>query len=634
MREDHLGRILELANTTAGVIARSTRTGNRPFVILAVLITLCAVVGHGWWAQSRRYGEQHREELLALLDAKVEPNRESVRPTLLTATLNLDFIEDLQCDLATSTDGIAPCPSTSALLAAAEHLDDSIDSGPQLRRGSFRRASEEVQRAAGRTPSATRARHQAGRLQQRWDETLDGTSELLPCRHLWRDAQRVQGETAYCSPEARSILVPSFLSDQLTRENVQAGVRLASLLDALIPSYFQTEGSGVGRSTATTGENARLIRPARVVQSFYVDRSGVLAIWNSQRETASAEHKPYVDLRTSSYLQYFIKEPGETRYATLPYIDLGGFGVVRTLCARMGSETPNHLVDAQAVGAFCVDYSLPISRPSTPRHRGAVFDYAVVSVSHQTHDVSYEVPPETAFSRRVLDEVRDTFLSADADGRSQVRQRISELSDHVYSVPLHRDASGILVALVRAKEPPAPVLLYTLTVLLVLTIGAFVWATVQRRRDRVVLLQEGILRNLQVGVIRTSMSKSIVFANDRAEELMDRCIRSSDDFGEPRTGPLLDDVFESEGLDEQLLKLVSVDEVYRARQRGEHTRYYLRLRAGRNKLGHRWVVIHGTPELFVHVHRDRGTFGILSVPGHDDDVLDSILNSLSERHDR
>lgn len=718
----HAKTVLGMVDALGGGLWRWFRGGYKPYLLVALSLTATSVALRAWWLTARSNEEQREDSVQHLLLAQTEPDRRVERSALLSAALELGYVDrSFDCldraspgshehpvcrDVRASLDWFElvaeafalepgpeapvrvddrvrsgrPTPSSgpgegegpdgAAVVtdpadgehaeavsaegaedddtegsegiggralnggeAAVERPDDASAAANSSRESQYPDAGEssasarERQRdlmrrigpAVARVSTAPRTAERT--VQEALERRLGGegaTPLHFESCHDPLGRRRVPGYApAACVSSDPAVLVPSFVlrgghpirgrervpSEVFERE--QKSAELAVLLSPLVAA------SRLFADRPADTEPGSL--PPRIVQSFFISHEGVLAVWNERDERPFDVFGSLIDLRGQYYQRVFADAPeARRRYSTQPYVDRGGFGLVRTACAPSRTDT------GRLLGVFCVDYLMPMRLAS--RNRGLV-NHTLVRARVESSDDPILVPlGETGdFSRKDLGAL-DRTLRETASGPYRWRSlvKIRHLDErNLFAVPLRRDGRTLYFLLVRPAERPRNLWLYILVGLALWTAVATVWALLSRRHARETENEDAVLRNLQVGTIRSSQDNRIIMANDRAEELIGLPLPGIGDADESE-GVDIRSLFEFQVFEAQLgtreLRVRTLDEVQETRREGEESRYFVRKKYPSLGLPRgAWLEVHGSPEL--HVDERAGTdFGIVTVP--------------------
>ncbi|MEQ9072945.1 MAG: PAS domain-containing protein [Sandaracinaceae bacterium] len=523
---------------------------------------------------------------------------------LLSAALNTGHVdkgfECLRADTASSAEGDV-CSDVRATLSWASMAVRGAVDAPARANGSAQRVSRAIEAVSTARSAPDPA------LVQVAIEPSGGA--LRPCAEVHRGTRRrtpFAGQ-ALCDDATPGLLVPAFLHEMGDSRHVRDAVSAVRALSALLPHAAPFEARAIG-------EPADGVLPARIVQFFFVSLHGVVGVWNDGHEPPFVIHGPLFDLRGLSYHRAFMNE-GTSRdrdYGSDPYLDLGGYGVVRTACRSVADPEAGGLF-----GAVCVDYVPPIRLEAKDeplmRH-----DLIALDLSSGEPEVRRN---GGVFSDGAIERVRRSMRdTSQSPNPWQSLVSVRKLTEALYAVPLRRDGSTLYFLLVKPRRAHRSLWLYLTVFLAVLTSFAIAWALMSRRRDREAENEDAVLRNLQVGAIRTNAESRIVMANDRAEELLGIRLPGVHEPAEV-PGPKFWDQFHDEAFETKKgsrdLEHVTRREIEARRRRGEGSRYFMRKKDRARGLPEKadWLELHGTPELFVEDDdASRGTFGILTVP--------------------
>ncbi|MCA9607930.1 MAG: hypothetical protein KC619_20110 [Myxococcales bacterium] len=623
---DDRGRLLTAVGNVdllVGGLWRWFATGYKPYLVVAFAITMTASALRAWWLTTRASEIHQLESVNDLLVSESEPGRNVAQAALLSAALGLGYV-DTEFDCLASEDTAAfdsaLCRDVRASLdgfelVAEAHSLDPCEEGASSPGADQGHQALLVRRAAATIAGISTAPRSIERYARRvLTERLEGGVHLAFTGRECLDSSSPRRTPpgyldALCLGDEQAILVPSFVRRSAPASELAARERraaeLASLLGALVPAMGLFDGA-----PGPEGEGTDL--SARIVQAFFVSIDGVLAVWNERDERPFDVFGPLMDLRGQSYQRVFtdVRE-ARRRYSTRPYVDRGGFGIVRTACAPHRQDT------GRLLGVFCVDYLLPTRIHA---QRVGTISHALVRVSAEDlDDPDVELLTDT-------DELRPPDLSElegfvrQASHSQHPWQSLVDVRDlgqrRLFAVPVRRDGRTLYFLLVRPTSRHQNAWLYVVVLLSIATAVLFVWAVLRRRHAREAENEDAVLRNLQVGAIRTSSANEIVMANDRAEELLGVTLPGIDASHEkPKPVSMLfeDHVFEAQPGSREL-RLTTFEEVQRQRREGEESRYFVRKKqplVGRPRVT--WLLVHGSPELYVDA-RERTDFGIITVP--------------------
>ena len=189
----------------------------------------------------------------------------------------------------------------------------------------------------------------------------------------------------------------------------------------------------------------------------------MVAVWSGNHHRTYDLFGPSLDLRGRDYVRVFMAPSPPLRHESRPYVDEGGFGIVRTMCTRsVGLE------GLEAV--FCVDITLPI-HADVEADGGALFDYALLSAETHGSSVSVERMGDLGpFSGDDLQLVRATLrreVASVTEARRAQREVLTsarrvgsrdERDPDAWSfiVPLRRQGDRVVLLLLRGSPPSTP----------------------------------------------------------------------------------------------------------------------------------------------------------------------------------
>lgn len=335
------------------------------------------------------------------------------------------------------------------------------------------------------------------------------------------------------SPEPRE---RSGVADSIRHEMLTA-VAVSRLLEDALSLCLPPDSARSGAD-----ENA-----PEIVQAYFISDRSVLRIWPAQDPNQLGVNRYWA---AAHYMQQFYSKEfeGKDWYESPPYIDLGGNGIVRTMCQTVSAayrQRPGRLV-----GIVAVDYRLP-----TTVYLDSLAEHNMLFELHQM-----AVPSGSTLGDVTNEEQVELLRAARANGRrhpphkprwgparsgdrarlldlarqyaarvtpAEARSRLGLLRgfpDPVFILPLARGPGGAMRFLLlepRTPRLPADVYAYGLLgiVLLVTASGLLVWWNRHATGELERLRQATFIRNLQCGVIRVDADGYIVEANQVCEWL-------------------------------------------------------------------------------------------------------------------
>ena len=284
---------------------------------------------------------------------------------------------------------------------------------------------------------------------------------------------------------------------------------------------------------------------ARVVQSYFISARGVLRIWPSRDPVRDLPIQRYWP--AANYFQTFFSshDSDPNDYHTPAYIDVGGNGIVRTLCRVVPT-----LQDDDTTGIFgiiAVDYQLPVEPfLQALALQNTLCTLVQLRIPHGANleDVGGAVPTRLLAARRPYGRRVDTLnvwkpiedaellgrirTYGQSRSRADERRALGVLGTHgeerQFILPLADDIRGESVFLILTPNAPRPP--WAIGISGILAAGATLWAGIliyHRAQDVGRKTGEAsmniFLRNLPIGVIRTS-AEGVVVANQAAEWLL------------------------------------------------------------------------------------------------------------------
>lgn len=608
--------------TTLSLAAESVRAvaqrGYAPLLLTSLVFVLFAASARHWWLESYRRTEHAHRQFQAIVETRTGfPDRE-YEPLVATA-LELGYLDThFECGNAgVDDDPEQVCASINHVFNQAP-LDD-WGTG-----------------AAG-APAPT---------------LLDWDRDGAPHETEEMPAHRLPGA------HGREVLLPAWMPDPspTTLEAVAAWETFRSS-----PPVSDRPASDPSASHPFQVRGRPAPDAAHFVQLYVVTAEGAVAVASSMGG-GDAYHAlgPWVDLRGREYMAELRRPDSESEYRSAPYVDRGGFGVVRTRCLRLRAS------GASFVGVLCADYTLPFtghSRSSVLVAHALMRVAASGAVSFDGGDDWLSVEDRARIQRMfegdegLLADELDTVLRTRADAsvepdelaRELLAQRVDEpgaavdvgadaplpsgtrsptlrsilqsrrtqdfIRVRTFSpedrgsflalVPLRRNGSELEFVVLRPRQQDDRRSLYLTALLGFLAIACAGWAVFVSRRDRFEENEAAVLQNLQVGVVRSDEEDgmTIVAANDRAEELIGYPLPPLTGGTERRgfTHFFELDAFQAPTDPTQppdAYPTTTIDEIQRQRERGETSRYYVRKRAPEiGKPKVAWLSVWGSPEL-------------------------------------
>jgi hypothetical protein len=214
---------------------------------------------------------------------------------------------------------------------------------------------------------------------------------------------------------------------------------------------------------------------------------------------------------------------GAALVKTLPYFDLGGGGVVQTVCYPVSKPSAS---PAWTAGVLCADLSLPRQLIMAQLEKAsAAVDLSLVRVARGKSSVCSQwdrpcaeslsgIPASDAqhFAERVVADNQKPNSVLGAEG--------VHIFDGYFGITVFSDSEGDVVAVgtIRRSRDRDVVSLLGSSIFLIVGLCVLMISYRRKMRRREVVLARG----LPLGVLRLDHKKRILGANDRAEEIFDR----------------------------------------------------------------------------------------------------------------
>jgi PAS domain-containing protein len=410
-------------------------------------------------------------------------------------------------------------------------------------------------------------------------------------------------------------------------------VVIDALADQLYASMSSTKNNDES-DAATSGRKSN--EEPVIAAAYFISVDSVIRYWTRAGSVGPGTLPGHRLWAARPYFETLLQsmrfdEPIRTR----AYMDFAGHGIVYTECSGLMASAREYpapvtsdLVRTRVgVGAVCVDYALTdegVAQLVDAVNRGPVADSMRVTFSRASGGnwqlKREELPLWAAASdlEQELDHAAIQFSTNPANRRDILALGSGEDESAAFLIPTRvRDDGNLDAIAVRVSGigplGSRPVAMMVATIFGALSLGAllagFRGSRAVAKRERLL----GRLRSLQVAVLQTDGHERITAANDLAEDLVGRMLPT---FGlEAARLPNFWDIFDrrsihevdlASGPDDELgFSVVKGDEfaIRDARERGETTSYYVRLRMPRTidephlRLSPRWLRITAGPIL-------------------------------------
>jgi PAS domain-containing protein len=295
--------------------------------------------------------------------------------------------------------------------------------------------------------------------------------------------------------------------------------------------------------------------------------------------------------------QFIARDEQLKSYQTSPpYLDVTNSGVVQTVCHPEGDPDDPR-------GVLCIDVAPTIS---APERTDPLLDIALVRTDGDGKIINEQ--GDVQLPGRVVSELENLVRHPKADiGYFTVEGEL-------FAVILVRGSlKSNVFAIARIKRRAGHAILTTsLLFMMVLSMGLVVTLVLVSLRRRSLESEEGMLRNLQVGVIQVSGDDLILEANDRAEELVGYTLPP---LGGGEKAVSFSSLFHERTFKEDprgRLRESSLREIREERLQGHSSRYFVKKREdGLGRPRCKWMHVYGSPWLLAG-KSDARTFAVLS----------------------
>lgn len=302
------------------------------------------------------------------------------------------------------------------------------------------------------------------------------------------------------------------IPERLTRSEIE-GLAAALAIDIVTNKYIYTPDEKQKREQ---------------LQVYFINAEGVLAFHSQAPPRSHFEKFPHSRYwPQASYFEAALGTSNNIKY-TRPYLDLAGSGIVETACERIDPfGSPGAIL-----GVICTDlsFSRAASTEVLQRLRESqtvhVTEITIGSHSTQQQDMSSELSPAVEEAKRRIEmaKVGDELFTS--------LQPINTTFGKVHSVPIARTLSGETVFwILQLKKPSMPmsafVFLCSGLISASVTLVFLVFAFHSKRMARQEGLKKTLLRAMQAGVIEADEEGRVVWANDRAEEILHMELRGT-----------------------------------------------------------------------------------------------------------
>jgi PAS domain-containing protein len=450
---------------------------------------------------------------------------------------------------------------------------------------------------------------------------MPGDAKLGP--HVF-DYGPLYYRTRSCGDATFSLLVPALVG-RTPKKHVDTERRIAiawlfsDLLNVIVPSVSDT---------------SNIRRQATLVDAYIITPDNVLGLWNPQVTDPQRVFPPSRLWASPQYFQKWLQE-SEPKELTPPYLDYGGYGVLRTWSQPV-------YVNGRLAATVNLDYTVPTNVVTNARAGSPFVQVEPIEIQIHGDVATGNYAPAGREHRGADDRRRNAELSgaigeiARSRGVQSLMRDVSRPSvaggETSFLVPLgparlaggQGEATGLLVTI---REPGPPPLTSGLAMggllMLVLGLSATFSAMNRARRASEEGVQQSLLRGLQVGILVADQDDRIESANDRAEKMLGVPLpRTTDRHLQRIPPPRADHILEGNiiiasdaGLPDRVVPYYPT--IKDQRERGESSVYFARMARGRNK-GH-WIRVSASPLLSHGDHvRERKTFAVVQPPSDDD----------------
>lgn len=551
-----------------------SRRGYASFLACVFTMSLAAALVLKNWRESDTANRHFQSAVKLLLDTQTEPRPDIQRSAVTSIAIELGYVskepgcEDpkasVSCiEMRTALDEWARALEHPLSPKASEDAPGELEICPLIQRrdesGSAVRG-EQLLRAPGLCSKP-------GPLQ-------DGALFLSPFMFDCQDGSSVLDAWTCLGPRAR------------------AAVRRAKLLGPTVGQWLRKHVGGGAVD-------------ARPVQAFFLAPEGVLQLWSNEQRTEPMLNdfrgRDYVDgTRTSA-----------ERFETGIYLDVGGFGLVRSYCQRIRPEGEN-------AGVICIDY---VPAEGVPDPDQDVVDHARVDLGTTKNAVPTVGPAQQENASLIASRLQS--------GAGLVDVINVRADPPLYLVPLSKRGEHLSFVAVGPASLGPTATFWEMLVAVAVALGVAVYTVAVRRREFRIEDEYTILRKLQVGVLKADAEDNIIEGNDRAEELLGVKLRPLG-MGRSRSaipGIAYSALFEpgsahlvkfqgpdAASLGEPLVVPGPFGAIARARSRGMWSIYYLRKRNPKRGLPEsEWLRFDGSPLLDRDTKKGE-TFAIVTLP--------------------
>ncbi len=505
---------------------------------------------------------------------------------------------------------------------------------------------------------------------------------LQDCTLATTGAPQYLFSTPQCDSQPQSytkLLIPSQLApymdssqDRFAKALLDANA-LSLFLEPLVKAYLQYVEPSQAAASGTS----------RIVQMYFISPLSLFRYWDVHHQEPLQVFSGYRIWGDYAFLRFPLVEAENQHMSSpsfeysgslktqlsVPYIDYGKYGLVRTECVGLWRSDP------AGSGILCIDYTVPIRFPKAHRKStslprmptNGLFSYQLLSVDRQAAFGSRCIETMKAQSplvrdkgpilsilqnclRRLswkpLDESTDASLNsfrtdgtgaAICQGANSGKERFFEAvqplsttaqsPSTVFWVPLHSggdEPGSEYLGMVLTPDPTRPprLSLASTAVFLILFCLLLALRIYYEKSDRLKSRQDSILRDLQAGVIVTR-NNVVEEANDRAEEFFNTALRtlgSRRDLADPvELSNLLEDTVlfrpsqgDSDGSSLLTPQLMTLDKVESYRRAGIAFAYYAKLKKRVPAVARGWIRIRGNP-IFPsdRGHSENRTFAVM-----------------------
>ena len=335
----------------------------------------------------------------------------------------------------------------------------------------------------------------------------------------------------WCHGNSGEWKTQAMLPQQVNEVNrVERRVRLAKVVSLALEGAV-SDFRGIDQSSSQEDDSTPALD---LVQAYYISVDSVLRIWQKTRSTDERSKLPRNRLWASSsyFTRYMDDKDKFDRYVTPPYLDVGGFGVVQTVCRSIPVSEKARL----KLGIVCFDLALTQeglsellsslqSSPLVEAGRMCLQGSALRVGKCPTVDDS---PVENSDVHERLKQLvielnrRREDIAQLLDGSEFVEHSIA--GDKWYLQNIGSDGSGMAIVAIKSQVGEQRYLFDPIVWVAFCFGGGLFLLTIAAYQSRSLSKSEEVLarlRTLSIGVVETDVSDKIVGANDRAEELLE-----------------------------------------------------------------------------------------------------------------